>query len=257
MPNVKTSTATPTAELFYQDLNPEGSAGTVLLIHGWPLSHRMFEPQLWPLTEAGYRVIAYDRRGFGSSAFPASGYDYDTFAADLNDLLTELDLTDVNLVGFSMGGGELGRYVGTYGTDRVKKLVFMSSVFPYMLKTDDNPNGVPKSTFDDMKAGLKDDRPAFLQSFGKDFVNYDTLSDTISEQVLHYHWSIAAMRCGPRSGTIPSAILDKQQNLIAPCSNGYRPGWRRPGPGRGLDSTVNRPAMRRSSKPANSSSHRC
>ena len=96
MPNVKTSTATPTAELFYQDLNPEGSAGTVVLIHGWPLSHRMFEPQLWPLTEAGYRVIAYDRRGFGSSAFPASGYDYDTFAADLSDLLTELDLTDVN-----------------------------------------------------------------------------------------------------------------------------------------------------------------
>ena len=193
MPNVKTSTATPTAELFYQDLNPEGSAGTVVLIHGWPLSHRMFEPQLWPLTEAGYRVIAYDRRGFGSSAFPASGYDYDTFAADLNDLLTDLDLTDVNLVGFSMGGGELGRYVGTYGTDRVKKLVFMSSVFPFMLKTDDNPNGVPKSTFDEMKAGLKDDRPAFLKSFGKDFVNYGALSDRVSEQVLHYHWSIAAM----------------------------------------------------------------
>lgn len=193
MPSLSTSSAQPTAELFYQDLNPDGTAGTVVLIHGWPLSHRMFEPQLWPLTDAGYRVIAYDRRGFGSSAFPASGYDYDTFAADLNDLLDGLDLTDVALVGFSMGGGELGRYVGRYGTDRVKKLVFMSSVFPYMLQTDDNPDGVPKQVFEDMKAGLKDDRPAFLESFGKDFVNYDTLSDKVSEQVLHYHWSIAAM----------------------------------------------------------------
>ena len=191
MPNVKTSSADPTAELFYQDLNPEGTAGTVVLIHGWPLSQFMFEPQLFPLTEAGYRVVSYDRRGFGSSAFTASGYDYDTFAADLNDLLTELDLTDVNLVGFSMGGGELGRYVGRFGTDRVKSLTFMSSVFPFMLKTDDNPNGVPKSTFEDMKSGLKDDRPAFLDQFGKTFVNYDKLSDKVSDKLLHYHWSIA------------------------------------------------------------------
>ena len=100
MPKITTSTATPKAELFYQDLNPEGTAGTVVLIHGWPLSHRMWEPQLWPLTEAGYRVIAYDRRGFGSSAFTSSGYDYDTFAADLKDLLDDLVLRDVNLVGF-------------------------------------------------------------------------------------------------------------------------------------------------------------
>ena len=191
MPNVKTTTAQPNAELFYQDLNPEGTAGTVVLIHGWPLSQFMFEPQLWPLLDADYRVIAYDRRGFGSSAFTASGYDYDTFADDLKDLLDELDLTDVNLVGFSMGGGEIGRYVGRYGTDRVRKLVFMSSVFPFMLKTDDNPNGVPQSTFEDMKANLKKDRPAFLDEFGKNFVNYDKLSDAISDKVLHYHWSIA------------------------------------------------------------------
>ncbi len=193
MPSLQTSTAQPTAELFYQDLNPSGTAGTVVLIHGWPLSHRMFEPQLWPLTDADYRVIAYDRRGFGSSSFPASGYDYDTFADDLKDLLESLDLEDVNLVGFSMGGGELGRYVGRYGTGRVKKMVFMSSVFPYMLKTDDNPNGVEKSVFEDMKAGIKDDRPGFLEGFGKNFVNYDKLSDKVSEQILHYHWSIAAM----------------------------------------------------------------
>ena len=193
MPKIDTSTAAVRAELFYQDLNPEGTAGTVLLIHGWPLSHRMFEPQVWPLLDAGYRVIAYDRRGFGSSSFPAGGYDYDTFAADLKDLVDGLDLTDVHLVGFSMGGGELARYVGTYGTDRVKKMVFMSSVFPYMLKADDNPDGVPGSVFEDMKAGLKDDRPGFLEGFGKTFVNYDKLSDKISEQILHYHWSIATM----------------------------------------------------------------
>ena len=193
MPSLQTSTASPTAELFYQDLNPGGAAGTVVLIHGWPLSHRMFEPQFWPLTEAGYRVVAYDRRGFGSSAFPASGYDYDTFAADLKDLLDGLALTDVSLVGFSMGGGELGRYVGRYGTDLIKKLVFMSSVFPYMLKTDDNPNGVPSQVFEDMKRSIKSDRPGFLEGFGKNFVNYDKLSDKVSEQVLHYHWSIATV----------------------------------------------------------------
>lgn len=201
MPSISTSTAQPTADLFYQDLNPDGTAGTVVLIHGWPLSHRMFEPQLWPLTDAGYRVVAYDRRGFGSSSFPAGGYDYDTFADDLKDLLEGLDLTDAALVGFSMGGGELGRYVGRYGTERVKKLVFMSSVFPYMLQADDNPDGVPKDVFEDMKSGLRADRPAFLEQFGKDFVNYDTLSDEISEQVLHYHWSIAAM-------AQPKATLD-------------------------------------------------
>ena len=161
----------------------------------------MFEPQLWALTEAGYRVVSYDRRGFGSSAFTASGYDYDTFAADLNDLLTELDLTDVNLVGFSMGGGELGRYVGTYGTDRVKSLVFMSSVFPYMLQTDDNPDGVPQKVFDEMKQNIRDDRPAFLEEFGKNFVNYDKLSDRVSEPLLHYHWGIA-------TGAQPKATLD-------------------------------------------------
>lgn len=193
MPHVTTSTGTPSTQLFYQDLNPEGAAGTVVLIHGWPLSWRMFEPQLAPLTEAGYRVIAYDRRGFGSSGFPSGGYDYDTFADDLSDLLAGLDLSDVHLVGFSMGGGELARYAGRHGTGRVKTMVFMSSVFPYMLKTNDNPDGVPGTVFDDMKAGLNADRPAFLDDFGKTFVNYDTLGDKVSEHALRYHWQIAAM----------------------------------------------------------------
>ena len=193
MPKITASSASPQAELFYQDLNPGGPAGTVVLIHGWPLSHRMFEPQIWPLMDAGYRIVMYDRRGFGSSAFPSGGYDYDTFASDLNDLLTELDLNDVNLVGFSMGGGELGRYCGRYGTDRVRKLVFMSSVFPFMLKTDDNPDGVPKSTFEDMKQNIKKDRPAFLADFGKQFVNWSMLDHPISQEMLEYTGSIATM----------------------------------------------------------------
>lgn len=191
MPHVKTSSSTPAAEVYYQDCNPSGTAGTVVLIHGWPLSHRMWEYQINALTEAGYRVVAYDRRGFGSSAMRWGGYDYDTFAADLKDLLDELDVRDVTLVGFSMGGGEVARYFGRYGADRVGKAVFVSSVVPFMLKTDDNPDGVPKKVFDDMMASVKEDRPTFLDGFGKDFVNYDKLSDRISEDLLHYTKHIA------------------------------------------------------------------
>ncbi len=193
MPNVETSSAQPTAELFYQDCNPSGTAGTVVLIHGWPLSWRMWEPQIFRLTAAGYRVVAYDRRGFGSSAFPWGGYDYDTFAADLKDLLDELDVRDVTLVGFSMGGGEVARYIGRYGTDRVGKVVFMSSVAPFMLKTDDNPDGVPQEEFDKMKEGVKNDRPKFLAGFGKQFVNWGLLDHDVSQEMLDYANSIALM----------------------------------------------------------------
>ena len=140
----------------------------------------MWEPQIGPLTEAGYRVVAYDRRGFGSSGFPWGGYDYDTLAADLKDLLEELDLRDVTLVGFSMGGGEVARYAGRYGTDRLKSVVFMSSVAPFMLKTEDNPDGVPQEEFDKMKQGVRDDRPAFLEGFRKQFVNWGVVSHPVS-----------------------------------------------------------------------------
>ncbi|GAB5536340.1 MAG: alpha/beta hydrolase [Rubricoccaceae bacterium] len=201
MPNVITSSTQLTTELFYQDCNPDGTAGTVVLIHGWPLSWRMWEPQIGPLTEAGYRVIAYDRRGFGSSGFPWGGYDNDTFAADLKDLLEELDLRDVSLVGFSMGGGEVARYVGRYGTDRLRSVCFTSSVAPFMLKTDDNPDGVPQSTFDDMKQGIRDDRPAFLADFGKQFVGWGMLDHPISEEMLSYTHRIACM-------AQPKATLD-------------------------------------------------
>ena len=201
MPKIKTSSAQPAAELFYQDCNPGGTAGTVVLIHGWPLSWRMWEPQIGPLTEAGYRVVAYDRRGFGSSAFLWGGYDYDTFAADLKDVLEDLDLRDVTLVGFSMGGGEVARYAGRYGTDRLKSVVFMSSVAPFMLETDDNPDGVPAEQFEAMKQGVRKDRPEFLEGFRKQFVNWGVVSHPVSEAMLDYSHAIALM-------AQPKATLD-------------------------------------------------
>ena len=191
MPKITTST-TPGAELFYQDCG-NASDPVVVLIHGWPLSWRMWEPQIEPLVAAGYRVIAYDRRGFGSSAFPWTGYDYDTFAGDLKDLMDELDLQDATLVGFSMGGGEVARYIGTYGTDRVAKAALVSAVTPFMLKTDDNPDGVPQKVFDDMKAGIKEDRIGFMDSFGEKFVGWGLLDHPISKAQLAYNKSIAAM----------------------------------------------------------------
>src|SRR5688500_5839167 len=161
MPRLKT-TANPPADLHYVDL---GSGQPVVLIHGWPLSHRMWESQITALTEAGYRCIAYDRRGFGDSGKPAGGYDYDSFASDLNDLMTQLDVRDAVLVGFSTGGGEVARYVGRYGTSRVAKAALLAAVTPYMLKTPDNPDGIDKSVFDGMIEGVKKDRVAFLDQF--------------------------------------------------------------------------------------------
>jgi non-heme chloroperoxidase len=169
-----------------------GEGKPVVLIHGWPLSHRMWEKQIIALTEAGYRVIAYDRRGFGESYKPWEGFDYDTLSADLNALLEALDLHEVTLVGFSMGGGEVARYIANYGTKRLAKAVLFSSVTPYLLKTEDNPDGVDKSVFDGMHNGLMADRPAFLEAFGKQFVNWDEDGkDLMSEAALKHSWDIA------------------------------------------------------------------
>ena len=169
-----------------------GEGKPVVLIHGWPLSHRMWEKQIAALTDAGYRVIAYDRRGFGESYKPWTGYDYDTLADDLNVLMEALDLRDATLVGFSMGGGEVARYISTYGTSRLSKAVLMSSVTPYLLKTDDNPGGVDKSVFDDMLSGLVSDRPGFLEVFCQKFVNWDKDGkDLISRAALNHSWDIA------------------------------------------------------------------
>lgn len=150
-------------DLHYDDL---GAGDPVVLIHGWPLSGRSWEGQVPALVEAGHRVIAYDRRGFGQSSQPWNGYDYDTFAADLDKLITELGLTNVTLIGFSMGGGELARYVSTYGTGKVAKLVFASAVPPYLWKSDENPDGgVDQDLADWFANGITGDRPAFLHEF--------------------------------------------------------------------------------------------
>ncbi len=163
----------PTMDANGTTLNYTDSGGDgrpVVLIHGWPLSGASWSEQVPALTEAGYRVLAYDRRGFGDSAKPGSGYDYDTFAADLAGFLEGLDLRDVALVGFSMGGGEIARYVGNHGQDRLAKVVFAAAVPPYLLKTDDNPEGgLTREDVDGMKEGAAGDRESFLDGFTTDF----------------------------------------------------------------------------------------
>lgn len=177
-------------ELFYED---HGTGKPVVLIHGWPLSGRSWEKQVPVLLAAGHRVITYDRRGFGDSSRPASGYDYDTFAEDLHSLMTELDLRDVTLVGFSMGGGEVARYIGTYGTERVSKAVFMAAVPPFLLKTPENETGVDGAVFDGIKKAIAADRPAFLTKFLADFFNVDVLGGKlVSDEVVRLSWNIAA-----------------------------------------------------------------
>jgi non-heme chloroperoxidase len=186
-------------DLYYED---HGTGKPVILIHGWPLSGRSWEKQVPVLLEAGHRVITYDRRGFGDSSKPTSGYDYDTFAEDLHSLMTELDLRDVTLVGFSMGGGEVARYLGTYGAERVSKAVFMAAVPPFLLKTPDNPTGVDGGVFEGIKKAIAADRPAFLSKFLADFYNVDVLGGKqISDEVVRLSWNIGA-------GASPKGTLD-------------------------------------------------
>ena len=150
-------------ELHYEDY---GTGKPVVLIHGWPLSGRSWENQVPALVEAGYRVVTYDRRGFGQSSQPWGGYDYDSFAADLHTLIEHLDLRELTLVGFSMGGGEVARYIGTYGTERVAKAVLAAAVPPFLYKSDDNPDGVlDDAAIAGFLSGIKDDRIAFLDGF--------------------------------------------------------------------------------------------
>jgi non-heme chloroperoxidase len=186
-------------ELYYED---QGTGKPVVLIHGWPLRGSSWEKQVPALLDAGYRVITYDRRGFGNSSKPASGYDYDTFAGDLHSLITDLDLRDATLVGFSMGGGEVARYIGTYGSERVSKAVFMAAIPPFFLKTPDNPTGVDSSVFEGIKKAIAADRPAFLSKFFADFYNVDVLGGKqISDEVVRLSWNIGA-------GASPKGTLD-------------------------------------------------
>ena len=175
--------------LYYED---HGSGPPVVLIHGWPLSGASWEKQAAALLAAGRRVITYDRRGFGRSSQPAIGYNYDTFSADLNTLLTTLELTNVDLVGFSMGTGEVSRYIGKYGTDRVRRAVLIGTLGPYLVKAPDNPEGIDSSVFAGIKASIKADRPAYLIEFLRNFYNYDkTGGKLVSERVLEDNFNVA------------------------------------------------------------------
>jgi pimeloyl-ACP methyl ester carboxylesterase len=186
-------------DLYYED---HGTGKPVVLIHGWPLSGGSWEKQAQVLLDTGYRVITYDRRGFGNSSKPAFGYDYDTFAEDLHKLITQLDLHDVALVGFSMGGGEVARYLGAYGSGRVKKAAFLSSIPPFLLKTPDNPEGVDGSVFDGIRKAIATDRLAFLSEFLSNFYNVDVLGGKlVSDHVVRFNWVVAA-------GASPKATLD-------------------------------------------------
>ena len=178
-------------EIYYED---HGTGQPVVLIHGYPLDGSSWEKQTAALLDAGYRVITYDRRGFGKSSKPTAGYDYDTFASDLNTLLETIDVNDAVLVGFSMGTGEVARYISTYGSARVAKAVFLGSLEPFVLQTDDNPGGVPQSVFDGLGEAVKADRYAFFTEFFKNFYNTDTFLGTprLSEEALRASWNLAA-----------------------------------------------------------------
>jgi len=182
-------------KLHYTDL---GQGQPVVLIHGWPASHEMWEYQLAELPKHGLRVVAYTRRGFGQSSQTWDGYDYDTFADDLSAVLEELDLQNVTLVGFSMGGGEVARYMAKYQGKRVAKCVFVSAVTPFLLQTADNPEGAPQSVFDGMVEKIRADRFDFLASFGKPFFGVGVLSHPVSEATLS--WMQAMCQLGsPRA----------------------------------------------------------
>jgi non-heme chloroperoxidase len=176
-------------DIYYED---QGSGQPVVLIHGYPLNGHSWERQTKALLDAGYRVIAYDRRGWGQSSQPTTGHDYDTYAADLNELLEQLELTNIVLAGFSMGTGEVARYLGAYGSERVEKAVLFGAIPPFLLKTDDNPEGVDGSVFEGIKKQALEDRYVWFKQFFDDFYNVDKLApDRISEQAWQASFNVA------------------------------------------------------------------
>lgn len=175
-----------------------GDGPPVVLIHGWPLSGDSWDPVSNALADEGFRAIAYDRRGFGRSDQPSDGYDYDTFADDLADVMAAMNANNgVALVGFSMGGGEIARYMSRHGGQGVSRVALVSSVVPYMLQTDDNPEGVPQSTFDEMTEGMLEDRAKFFTGFFRDFYGVGMLSKPVSDETLKLSWA-TAMQAGLR-----------------------------------------------------------
>jgi pimeloyl-ACP methyl ester carboxylesterase len=176
-------------DLYYED---HGSGPPVVLIHGWPLNGDAWEKQTAALLATGHRVITYDRRGFGRSSKPGTGYNYDTFAADLDALLNTLDLTNVSLIGHSMGTGEITRYIGKYGTKRLRKVVLIGTLGPYLVKAPDNPEGIDASVFSGIKAGIRADRPVALMEFLKNFYSVGGADGKlVSERVIQAHWTVA------------------------------------------------------------------
>jgi non-heme chloroperoxidase len=213
MPYITVGTENSTnIDLYYED---HGSGQPVVLIHGYPLDGHSWEKQSAALLAAGYRVITYDRRGFGRSSQPTTGYDYDTFAADLKTVLDTLDLTDAVLVGFSMGTGEVGRYLGTYGSARVAKAAFLASLEPFLLKTDDNPTGVPQDLFDGIIAAVKADRYAYFTDFYQGFYNTDQfLGSRLSEEALRNSWNVAAGASWfASSAVVPTWLTDFRADI--------------------------------------------
>ena len=234
MPYLQTKDKTA---LYYYDW---GTGAPVVLIHGWPLTSASWESQARVLADNGYRVIAYDRRGFGRSDWAGTGYDYNTLAADLNDLMEALDLRGATLVGFSMGGGEVARYLATHGSARVSKAVLISAVTPYLLKTDDNPEGLPKEIFDGIVEKLEEDRPDFLKTFGKLFYGVGLVSHPVSEAFLEFSqgmaltgsplatarlvrtWSETDFRDDLTKITVPTLVIHGTSDKTVPIENSAR-----------------------------------
>lgn len=189
MPYIINNTHSNAAEIFYVDY---GSGQPIILIHGWPLSHRSWDGQIPALVKAGYRVIAYDRRGFGKSSAPWQGYNYSTLASDVRELIIQLKLDDVALCGFSMGGGEVVRYFTDFGGENISKAILINSIIPLVKKTENNPAGVPQDVLNEILEAVENNRVTFLENFHKNFYNYSEENETVSKQDLHYDWLVAS-----------------------------------------------------------------
>ncbi|MFI0486199.1 alpha/beta fold hydrolase [Actinomadura sp. 9N215] len=210
--NVGTENSTA-VELYYED---HGAGRPVVLIHGYPLDGNSWERQARELIDAGFRVITYDRRGFGRSSKAGAGYDYDTFAADLNTVLETLDLRDVILVGFSMGTGELARYVKNHGHERVAKLAFLASLEPFLVAADDNPTGVPRSVFDGIEEAARADRFAWFTKFYQDFYNLDeNLGTRISQEAVTASWNTATGSAPVAAYAVVSSWIEDFRSSVA------------------------------------------
>ncbi len=199
MPFITNRRKSEIVDIHYKDY---GQGKPVILIHGWPLSHRAWEQQVWRIVKEGFRCISYDRRGFGISSAPWDGYDYSSLAEDLHEIIEQLELREVTLVGFSMGGGEVVRYISNFGTNRLSKIALVSSIIPLVAQKEDNPEGVPQEDIENIIDALQKDRVGFLKGFHKNFYNSEHTS--ISEEQLHYDWTIAAY-ASPRA-TIQCAL---------------------------------------------------